>query len=372
MAAPPWRRAARVHDIAARAGPGEGCRPRETPAVVIGNGVIDRRRRSRSISELWRLRHARDGTCARLLDDGGAAACGRAGALAARVAADRLHQAQRGPGRDHPRGPPRDGIPAIDAPEFVPVAEASLPEDEPVLGLVINGDARAYPLRILIWHEIVNDVVGGVPVAITYAPLCNTALVFDRRVGEEVLEFGSTGKLRHSGLVMYDRTTESWWQQFLGKAIVGELTGTEIAMLPARLELFATLQAAGAGGPGAGAAQRCARVWHEPLRGLRQRARALSLSGHAAQGSRPARPRGAGGRRSLEPRSGAPEGAVRGRRSALYLGARPSLGPRYRHDRRWQGRRQHPGRAQGRATAGRMPCTRSTSRSPSMPSSPMA
>ena len=141
-----------------------------------------------------------------------------------------------------PGGPPRDGIPAIDAPEFVPVAEASLPEDEPVIGLVINGDARAYPLRILIWHEIVNDVVGGVPVAITYAPLCNTALVFDRRVGEEVLEFGSTGKLRHSGLVMYDRTTESWWQQFLGKAIVGELTGTELAMLPARLESFATFR----------------------------------------------------------------------------------------------------------------------------------
>jgi Protein of unknown function (DUF3179) len=141
-----------------------------------------------------------------------------------------------------PGGPPRDGIPAIDAPEVVPVAEASLPEDEPVIGLVINGDARAYPLRILIWHEIVNDVVGGVPVAITYAPLSNTALVFERRVGEEVLEFGSTGKLRHSGLVMYDRTTESWWQQFLGQAIVGELSGTELAMLPARLESFATFR----------------------------------------------------------------------------------------------------------------------------------
>jgi hypothetical protein len=141
-----------------------------------------------------------------------------------------------------PGGPPRDGIPAIEEPEFVPVAEASLPENEPVIGLVINGNARAYPLRILIWHEIVNDVVGGVPVAITYAPLCNTALVFDRRVGDRVLEFGSTGKLRHSGLVMYDRTTESWWQQFLGKAIVGELTGTAVAMLPARLEAFATFR----------------------------------------------------------------------------------------------------------------------------------
>jgi hypothetical protein len=136
-------------------------------------------------------------------------------------------------------GPPKDGIPSIDDPEFVPAAEAELPDQEPVIGVVIDGDARAYPLRILIWHEIVNDVVGGVPVAVTYCPLCNTGLVFDRRVGDRVLEFGTTGKLRHSDLVMYDRTTESWWQQFLGEAIVGELTGTQLAMLPARLESFA-------------------------------------------------------------------------------------------------------------------------------------
>jgi hypothetical protein len=138
-----------------------------------------------------------------------------------------------------PGGPPRDGIPAIDEPKFVPASESSLPEDEPVIGLVMNGDARAYPLRVLIWHEIVNDVVDGVPVAITYAPLSNTALVFDRRVGDRVLEFGSTGKLRHSDPVMYDRGTESWWQQFAGEAIVGELAGTRLVMLPARLESFA-------------------------------------------------------------------------------------------------------------------------------------
>jgi Protein of unknown function (DUF3179) len=136
-------------------------------------------------------------------------------------------------------GPPRDGIPSIDDPKFVPASEAALPDQEPVIGLVVDGDARAYPLRILIWHEIVNDVVGGVPVAVTYCPLCNTGLVFDRRVHDRVLEFGTTGKLRHSDLVMYDRTTESWWQQFLGEAIVGELTGTQLAMLPARLESFA-------------------------------------------------------------------------------------------------------------------------------------
>ena len=147
-----------------------------------------------------------------------------------------------------PGGPPKDGIPSVDEPEFMPVAEATLSDNEPVIGLVVQEDARAYPLRILIWHEIVNDVVGGVPVAVTYCPLCNTGLVFDRRVGEEVLEFGTTGKLRNSDLVMYDRTTESWWQQFSGEAIVGELTGTQLAVLPARLESFANFKARAPGG----------------------------------------------------------------------------------------------------------------------------
>ena len=134
-------------------------------------------------------------------------------------------------------GPPKDGIPSIDAPEFVPVAEAgNLAATEPVIGLVVNGDARAYPLGILIWHEIVNDTVGGIPVTVTYCPLCNSAVVFDRRVAGKATEFGTTGKLRNSDLVMYDRDTESWWQQFLGEAIVGERTGTRLKVLPARLE----------------------------------------------------------------------------------------------------------------------------------------
>jgi len=136
-------------------------------------------------------------------------------------------------------GPPKDGIPSIDDPVFVPAAEAALPDREPVLSLTIGDDTRAYPVRILIWHEIVNDVVGGVPVAVTFCPLCNTGLVFDRRLDGQVLEFGTTGKLRNSDLVMYDRTTESWWQQFLGEAIVGALTGKQLAMIPARLESFA-------------------------------------------------------------------------------------------------------------------------------------
>ena len=134
-------------------------------------------------------------------------------------------------------GPPKDGIPSIDRPKFKPAAEADhLKPTEPVIGLVINGDARAYPLGILIWHEIVNDTVGGVPVTVTYCPLCNSAVVFDRRVAGTATEFGTTGKLRNSDLVMYDRDTESWWQQFLGEAIVGARTGTRLKMLPARLE----------------------------------------------------------------------------------------------------------------------------------------
>ena len=137
-------------------------------------------------------------------------------------------------------GPPKDGIPSIDKPIFKAAAEdRELTTNDPVIGLEINGDARAYPLRILIWHEIVNDVVGGMPVTVTYCPLCNSAIVFDRRVPPHVLEFGTTGKLRNSDLVMYDRQTESWWQQFTGEAIVGALTGTELKLVPARLESFA-------------------------------------------------------------------------------------------------------------------------------------
>ena len=137
-------------------------------------------------------------------------------------------------------GPPKDGIPSIDGPIFKLAADdKELTAADPVIGLDIEGDARAYPLRILIWHEIVNDTVGGVPVAVTYCPLCNSAVVFDRRVPPHVLDFGTTGKLRNSDLVMYDRQTESWWQQFTGEAIVGTLTGTELKLVPARLESFA-------------------------------------------------------------------------------------------------------------------------------------
>ena len=134
-------------------------------------------------------------------------------------------------------GPPKDGIPSIDDPVFVSLSEAGdLSPTEPVISLEIDGDARAYPLQILIWHEIVNDVVGGKPVAVTYCPLCNSGIVFDRVIDGQVSEFGTTGKLRRSDMVMYDRLTESWWQQFLGEAIVGELIGTVLDTFPSRME----------------------------------------------------------------------------------------------------------------------------------------
>lgn len=132
-------------------------------------------------------------------------------------------------------GVPRDGIPPIDAPKTVPVEEAKLRPKEPVIQLEIGDDARAYPLRVLMWHEIANDVVGGRPVAVTYCPLCNAAIVFDRRVGARTLDFGTSGMLRKSDLVMYDRQTESLWQQFIGQAIVGELAGSTLDVVPSRI-----------------------------------------------------------------------------------------------------------------------------------------
>ncbi|MDE0202420.1 MAG: DUF3179 domain-containing protein [Rhodospirillaceae bacterium] len=140
-------------------------------------------------------------------------------------------------------GPPKDGIPAIDDPVFVAASDLEdLAGTEPVISFVVGDDHRAYPLQVLIWHEIVNDTVGGVPISVTFCPLCNSAVVYDRRVGDAVLDFGTTGKLRNSDLVMYDRQTESWWQQFTGEGIVGAYTGTALKRLPSRLESFARFQ----------------------------------------------------------------------------------------------------------------------------------
>ncbi len=144
-------------------------------------------------------------------------------------------------------GPPRDGIPPLDNPTFVTTEEADgwLSEKEPVISFEINGVQRAYPLQILMWHEVVNDEVGGVPVTVTFCPLCNSAIVFERTVNGMVLDFGTSGNLRNSDLVMWDRQTESWWQQLTGEAIVGRLAGTKLEFLAAPIVSwndFKTLQ----------------------------------------------------------------------------------------------------------------------------------
>ena len=138
-------------------------------------------------------------------------------------------------------GPGKDGIPALVDPAFVTGEAAAewLAPREPVIEVVLGSEAKAYPIQILVWHEIVNDTVGGTPVVVSYCPLCNSALAFDRRVESRPLEFGVTGNLRNSALVLYDRETESWWQQFTGEALVGNLTGTTLARVPAAVVPFA-------------------------------------------------------------------------------------------------------------------------------------
>ncbi len=142
-------------------------------------------------------------------------------------------------------GPGRDGIPPLDHPRFVGIAAASgfVTASEPVITVEISGHARAYPLQILIWHEIVNDTLAGRPIAVTYCPLCNTAIVYSRALAGRVLRFGTTGNLRNSDLVMWDRHTESWWQQYDGRAIVGSLTGRQLTPVSSETLSFADFRA---------------------------------------------------------------------------------------------------------------------------------
>jgi hypothetical protein len=150
-------------------------------------------------------------------------------------------------------GPPPDGIPPIDDPTFESVDEASqwLEDDSPVMVVEIDDDVRAYPLAILTWHEIVNDEVGGVPMVVTYCPLCNSALAFERTIegpdGEElVLDFGTSGRLYQSNLIMYDRQTHHLWTQFDGEAVIGDerLLGADLERVPAWLLGFGEFAAA--------------------------------------------------------------------------------------------------------------------------------
>ena len=137
-------------------------------------------------------------------------------------------------------GPPKDGIPALYSVEFATLDSTDIPLREPVVTVEIAGETpRAYPLRYLNWHEIVNDEIGNVPIAVTYCPLCNSEIVYDRRLNGQLLSFGVSGKLRNSNLIMYDRETQSWWQQMGGDAIVGEFTGEKLTKVVSWTESLA-------------------------------------------------------------------------------------------------------------------------------------
>ncbi|MCF8479083.1 MAG: DUF3179 domain-containing protein [Rhodospirillum sp.] len=138
-------------------------------------------------------------------------------------------------------GPTRDGIPAIDEPVFRPASQirkGQIGDQEPVIGVTVGKETRAYPLSVLIWHEVVNDTLDGEPIAVTYSPLCNLTVVFDRRMDGRALDFGVTGRLIHSCQILYDRETESWWEQMTGEAIAGAHTRQMLRELPSRLESF--------------------------------------------------------------------------------------------------------------------------------------
>lgn len=134
-------------------------------------------------------------------------------------------------------GPPKDGIPSINQPLFISISEANewLQDQEPVILVALENEARAYPLQILTFHEIVNDVLAGQPIIVTFCPLCYAALAFDRRIDGVVHSFGVSGMLRHSDMVMFDRETESLWQQLNGEGIVGTYTGKTLTPIPAQI-----------------------------------------------------------------------------------------------------------------------------------------
>ncbi len=139
---------------------------------------------------------------------------------------------------------PRDRIPALLAPRFVPVGEAEhVGAQEDVLVVELGAEARAYPLRILDAHELVNDVLGGEPLLVTWCPLCRSAMVFERRVAGVVRTFGVSGFLYRSDVLMYDHQSETFWSQIAARAVLGPLTGTALVERPARLTSFAAFRA---------------------------------------------------------------------------------------------------------------------------------
>lgn len=137
-------------------------------------------------------------------------------------------------------GPPRDGIPPIDNPKFVDAKKAKDFVKDDTLGILVKVDnnIRFYPYNILTWHEIVNDEVDGKPLSITFCPLCATGIVFEREVNNKILDFGTSGKLYQSNLVMYDRQTDTLWSQAEGRAIRGDLFPTKLTTYPSSILEF--------------------------------------------------------------------------------------------------------------------------------------
>ena len=137
-------------------------------------------------------------------------------------------------------GPPKDGIPSVANPEMesIEIASEWLVDRSPVIAVEIDGEARAYPQAILMWHEIANDEIAGVPIAVTFCPLCNSSITYDRRVGDMVLDFGVSGLLRNSDMIMFDRQTESWWQQLTGVGLVGEYAEIILDFVPSQVISF--------------------------------------------------------------------------------------------------------------------------------------
>lgn len=135
-------------------------------------------------------------------------------------------------------GPPKDGIPALTDPAVIEGARAErMQSADRVIGVSINGEHRAHPLDILAWHEIVNDTLGGTPIAITYCPLCDSAVAFERTMEGQVLEFGVSGLLYQSNVLMYDRSggAQSLWSQMAGRAVSGPFSGTRLPTVPVEL-----------------------------------------------------------------------------------------------------------------------------------------
>ncbi|MCK5735071.1 MAG: DUF3179 domain-containing protein, partial [Spirochaetaceae bacterium] len=141
-------------------------------------------------------------------------------------------------------GPPKDGIPAVDHPSYESTREAGgwLSDNEPVILVRVGNEARIYPIQILTWHEIINDELGGIPLTVSFCPLCNTGVVFKRSHSGLILDFGTTGRLRNSNLIMYDRQTESWWQQATGEAVIGDFAGDKLDFYPSLTLSFSQAQ----------------------------------------------------------------------------------------------------------------------------------